>query len=715
MPQDMTVNTDMFIVSGVDCPTCSASIEKAVKRLPGVVEANLIFTNGRLDVVSNLDNLNPDQVIKEVRQLGYSISKVDHISEFSNIQVTSPREMIVNNQYFIPAVITGLMLFIGLSMFFFNVSESYVRAIFVGAIILGLIIPAKNGFTALFKTKQLDMNALMTIAVLGAMFIGELKEALVVVFLFAAGNFLQVYTFDRTRLSIRGLIENAPKQATVITNDGLITKEVAELIIGDVIRVKPGETISVDGTVLEGNSSVNQAPITGESIPVDKEKGSEVYAGTMNEYGSLEIRVDKLSADTTINKIINLVEEAQGQKAPAQQLIDKFASVYTPIVIFLALMVAVIPILILNQPKDLWLYQAFAVLLVACPCALVISTPVSIVSAIGNAAKNGILIKGGIYLEQLGKLKAIAFDKTGTLTQGKPEVTDLVALNTSEDRLIELSALIESRSEHPIAQAIISYNKNKINLKDEIKDFLAVPGKGAQAIINNEIHYLGNPLFLEESGIDLTTNKEIIDKYNKEGKTVVVLANNHEILGLIAISDTLRDDSVSTIKELKKSGIEHVIMLTGDNYQVAQDIASYIDADEFSAELLPQDKAQAVTDLISQYNGVAMVGDGINDAPALATSTVGIAMGGAGSGAALETADIALMSDNLSKLPFAIQLSQRTVRIIKQNILISLVIKTAILLLVIPGLLTMWLAVIADVGTSMIVTLNGMRLLYNKK
>ncbi|HZJ84960.1 MAG TPA: heavy metal translocating P-type ATPase [Syntrophomonadaceae bacterium] len=667
-----------------------------------------------LKVISEPDNFEADQVLSEVRKLGYSISRLDDPSDFASLLRTSPKELILENPYFIPAAIAGLALIVGLSMLFLKADKLYITMVFVTGILLGLILPAKNGFITLIKVKQLDMNALMTIAVLGAMFIGQLEEALAVVFLFAAGNFLQVYTFDRTRLSIRGLIENTPKKAAVLTSDGIVDKLVTELKIGDMVMVKPGETISVDGTVLAGNSSVNQAPITGESIPVFKEKGSIVYAGTMNDYGSLEIRVDKLSSDTTLSKIINMVEDAQGQRAPSQQLIDKFASVYTPIVIFLALMVALIPILILGQPKDLWLYQAFAVLLVACPCALVISTPVSIVSAIGNAAKNGVLIKGGIYLEELGNIRAIAFDKTGTLTEGKPRVTDVHPLEISAQRLVELSALMESRSEHPIAQAIIDYNENNYGKEDEITDFMAVPGKGAQASINGISHYIGSPRFIKESGLILDRVQEIIDNYSEEGKTVVILANSDEILGLIAIADSLRAESVTAIKNLKTAGIKQVIMLTGDNHKVAQNIARYIEADDFTAELLPDDKAEAMTNLIAQHNGVAMVGDGINDAPALARSTVGIAMGGAGTGAALETADVALMSDNLSKLPFAIKLSRDTVRIIKQNIIISLLIKGGILLLVVPGLLTMWLAVIADVGTSMLVTLNGMRLLYVK-
>lgn len=685
-----------------------------MEQLPGVIDANLIFTNGQLKVNTEPDKFNPEQVIKTVRQLGYSITIMDE-STLSTITRATPQELLVKNPYFLPGAVAGIMLVVGLALLLFRADYPYINTIFIIGILLGLILPAKNGFTTLIKVKQLDMNALMTIAVLGAMFIGELQEALAVVFLFAAGNFLQVYTFDKTRLSIRGLMEMTPQEASVITDEGVITKLVSDLQIGDIVMVKPGETIAADGTVRAGNSSVNQAPITGESVPVFKDIGSQVFAGTMNEYGSLEVRVDKLSKDSTLSKIIHMVEEAQGQRAPSQQLIDKFANVYTPIVILLALFIAILPPLLFNQPSDKWLYQAFAVLLVACPCALVISTPVSIVSAIGNAAKNGVLIKGGAYLEELGRLSAIAFDKTGTLTKGKPEVTDVIGLKLADQELLDLATLIESRSEHPIAQAIINYNQI-INSNNNITEFQAVPGKGAKAVINEELYYLGSPRFLKENNIDLSASQDTIDNISGAGKTVVVLGNSQEALGLIAIFDVLRDESADTITELKKSGIKHVIMLTGDNQQVAQSIADHIKADAFAAELLPEDKAYAMNDLLEQYNKVAMVGDGINDAPALANSTVGIAMGGAGAtGTALETADIALMSDNLSKLPFAIRLSRNTVRIIKQNIVISLLIKGIILLLVIPGLLTMWLAVIADVGTSMLVTLNGMRLLWSGK
>lgn len=490
---------------------------------------------------------------------------------------------------------------------------------------------------------------------------------------------------------------------------------VEEIQIGDVVIARPGERIPMDGRVKDGYSTVNQAPITGESIPVEKQAGDEVFAGTINERGSLEIEVTKLSKDNTISRIINLVEEAQGQRAPSQQFVDKFARYYTPLVLLAAVLVATIPSLVFGQPFNKWFYEALAMLLVACPCALVISTPVSIVSAIGSAAKNGVLIKGGMYLEEAGALSVIAFDKTGTLTQGKPQVTDVVPVNgSSTEEVLSIASAIESRSEHPLAEAIVNYAREQGLSFPTVVNFQAVTGKGAQGEIDGRKYYIGNVRFFTEQGISLTQAEKDIEKLQNEGKTAMVLGDGEKILGLIAVADVMRENSRKTIENLKKVGIKKTVMLTGDNQRTANAIARTVGVDEFKADLLPEDKVEAIKDLLSEHKKVAMVGDGVNDAPAMAISTVGIAMGTAGTDTALETADIALMADDLSKLPYAIRLSRRTLRTIKQNITFSLVIKGLILLLVIPGWLTLWLAVAADMGSSLLVTLNGMRLLRVK-
>jgi Cd2+/Zn2+-exporting ATPase len=451
---------------------------------------------------------------------------------------------------------------------------------------------------------------------------------------------------------------------------------------------------------------------------VEKMIGDEIYAGTINEQGSLQIKVTRLAQDNTISRIINMVEEAQGQRAPSQQFIDKFAKYYTPIVLVGAILVASIPTLFFGQPFSKWFYEAMAMLLVACPCALVISTPVSIVSAIGSAAKSGVLIKGGAYLAEVGALSVIAFDKTGTLTAGKPRVTDIFPVNGySEQDIVGIAAAIESRSEHPLGEAILNYAREKDVSIPVISNFKAVPGQGAWGEVNSKQYQIGNTRFFTDNEINLNYLNKIEDTITalqNKGKTVMILGDENKILGLLAVADVIRENSRSAIESLKQAGIKKVVMLTGDNQRTAQAIANQLGIEDFRADLLPEDKVKAMKDLLDQHQKVAMVGDGVNDAPAMAISTVGIAMGAAGTDAALETADIALMADDLTKLSYAIKLSRKTLRIIKQNITLALVIKGLILLLVIPGWLTLWLAVVADMGSSLLVTLNGMRLLRDK-
>ncbi|MGR6835469.1 heavy metal translocating P-type ATPase [Syntrophomonas erecta] len=606
-------------------------------------------------------------------------------------------------------LVSGLALISALTLRALGGPVDIIRILYIAGVLVGIYEPARSGWSTLRNLRELDMNALMVMAVIGATIIGEYNEALVVVFLFSLGNFLQAYTFDQTRNSIRKLMDLAPREATVRRGNSEVRLPVTSIVIGDTVVVKPGETIPVDGEVISGHSTVNQAAITGESVPVSKEADNEVFAGTLNEYGSLEILVNKSYQDTALSRIISMVEEAQAQRAPSQQLIDRFSRYYTPAVIGIAFLVAIVPTLFLNQSFDHWLYQALALLLVACPCALVISTPVSIVSAIGNAARQGVLIKGGSYLEELGQVSVVAFDKTGTLTEGRLEVTDIILLAaSSQEELLAIAAAIESRSEHPVADAILRYTRKRNINVPPATDFKAVPGKGAQAQVNGIRYYAGNPSFLANR---TNHNHDSITELQDQGKTVILIGDEGEVLGLIAVSDQIRPDSTVTVNELKNLGITQTIMLTGDNMRVAHQLARQVQIDEYHAELLPEQKLAVVEHLLDTKGRVAMVGDGINDAPALARATVGIAMGAAGTDVALETADVALMADDLSRLPFAIHLSRKTVKIIKENVIFSLIVKLAILMLVFPGLLTMWLAVIADVGTSLLVTFNGMRLL----
>lgn len=561
-----------------------------------------------------------------------------------------------------------------------------------------------------------DMKTLMTIAVIGAALIGEWSEGATVVILFAISEVLERYSMDKARQSIESLMDIAPKEALVRRENEEWMIPVDDIQVGDIMIVKPAQKLAMDGSVVKGTSTVNQAAITGESVPVIKSIDDEVFAGTLNEEGLLEVKVTKRVEDTTLAKIIHLVEEAQAERAPSQAFVDKFAKYYTPAIVIIALLIAVIPPLFFGANWSDWVYQGLAVLVVGCPCALVISTPVAVVTAIGNAAKSGVLIKGGIHLEEAGALKAIAFDKTGTLTKGIPVVTDLDAFGQNENALLSITAAIEKGSQHPLASAIIRHAEvNKLDTKHLlVEDFQSITGKGVKATINNTLYYVGNPALFE--GLHQTFDSNVkakITHMQTEGKTVMILGTAKDILLLIAVADEVRDSSIEVIRKLANLGIE-TVMLTGDNQRTASAIGKQVGVSTIAADLLPEDKLDFIKQLRKKHQRVAMVGDGVNDAPALAASTVGVAMGGAGTDTALETADIALMSDDLSKLPYTIKLSRKALAIIKQNITFSLVIKVIALLLVIPGWLTLWIAIFADMGATLIVTLNSLRLLKIK-
>lgn len=692
-----------FHIGGLDCADCAAKLEKRIGKIPGVEKANVNFAASKMLVTHR----------GPVSEILFTIEKMGYSGEID--QPSKRKEALPfwkTNPYALPTVISFIALALGLITQRMDVPAMVSTSFFIVGIVLGGFLQARKGISVLINARELDMNILMTIAVVGAAAIRQFEEAATVVFLFSLGNALQGYTLDKTRNSIRSLMDLTPAEALVRRGELELTLPVEEIRIGDMIIVRPGEKIAMDGTVVAGLSSVNQASITGESLPVAKSPGDQVYAGTINERGSLEVQVSRLAKDNTLSRIIEMVEKAQAQRAPSQQFVDRFSKYYTPTVIAGAVFVATIPTLVFGQPFSKWFYEAMAMLLVACPCALVISTPVSIVSAIGSAAKRGVLIKGGVYLEEAGALSVIAFDKTGTLTYGKPQVTDILPVSGgSEQEILTIAAAIESRSEHALGEAILDDARKKGIRIASVADFEAVPGRGARGKVDGKPYQIGNAGFFDETEWNLDTVEETIAVLQNEGKTAMILGGGGKIMGLIAVADVLRENSRQSLDSLRKIGIRKTVMLTGDNYSTAQAIAAQAGVDEFRADLLPQDKMQAMKDLLAQYHKVAMVGDGVNDAPAMAISTVGIAMGTAGTDAALETADIALMADDLSKLSYAVDLSRRTLRIIKENITCALVIKGLILLLVIPGWLTLWLAVIGDMGSSLLVTLNGMRLL----
>jgi Zn2+/Cd2+-exporting ATPase len=585
------------------------------------------------------------------------------------------------------------------------------------AILVGGFSLFKIGIKNLFHL-EFDMRTLMTIAVLGAVIIGQWGEGATVVILFAISQVLESFSIDKARQSIRSLMDIAPKTALIRMGDKETTGEVNDIRIGDILIVKPGQKIAMDGMVVKGLSSVNEAAITGESVSVSKTIDDEVFAGTLNEEGLLEVKVTKHVEDTTIAKILHLVEEAQAERAPSQAFVDRIAKYYTPVIMLFSLLVAVLPSLLFDGDWSKWIYQGLAVLVVGCPCALVISIPVSIVSAIGNAARNGVLIKGGIHLEELGAIKAIAFDKTGTLTHGIPTVTDFLPQpNAQPEEILTIVAALENLSQHPLATLLTKNAKEKLPYKNVmIEDFSSITGKGIKGRVKGQMYYVGSPNLFNEiltNGIASNLKRQINDLQNM-GKTVMVAGTDTEILSLFAVADKVRGNSKSVIQRLHWLGIQKTIMLTGDNRGTANAIGQQVGVSDIEAELLPQDKLILIKDLRAKYDRVAMVGDGVNDAPALAAATVGIAMGGAGTDTALETADIVLMADDIGKLPFTLKLSRKALFIIKQNIIFSLGIKLLALLLVIPGWLTLWIAIIADMGATFIVILNGLRLLRVK-
>lgn len=590
---------------------------------------------------------------------------------------------------------------------------AYAASIFIGGYRLFL-----TGIKNLIRL-QFDMKTLMTIAVIGAAIIGEWGEGATVVILFAISEALESYSMDKARQSIRSLMDIAPKEALIRRGLQEMIVDVEDIQINDVLLVKPGQKIAMDGVIVKGLSAINQAAITGESVPVAKGVNDEVYAGTLNEEGFLEVKVTKQVEDTTIAKIIHLVEEAQAERAPSQAFVDRFAKYYTPLIMLFSFGVAIVPPLFFGGEWNEWVYQGLAVLVVGCPCALVISTPVAIVTAIGNAAKKGVLIKGGIHLEEMGAIRAIAFDKTGTLTKGIPVVTDYEAVpSTNANEIFAMIAALEKASQHPLASAILKKaDEEKLRFYQlELEDFSSVTGKGITGKIGGARFFIGNPSYINdqlEGGLPEFYHQKIVTLQD-QGKTVMAVSSSEQFLAFVAVADEIREETKDVVQQLHSLGLQKTIMLTGDNEGTANAVGQKAGVTEVKANLLPQEKLSFIKTLRETYGRVAMVGDGVNDAPALAASTVGIAMGGAGTDTALETADIALMADDLRKLPFTVKLSRKALTIIKQNITFSLGIKLLALLLVVPGWLTLWIAIFADMGATLIVTLNSLRLLRVK-
>ncbi len=713
-----------FEVSGMDCADCAAHLQQAAGKLPGVLEARVNLMAAQMQVKALPGYDVREAVIKQTAELGYTARLPEAAVQAAASLRRDWRRRLYENRRTVLTVTAGVFWAIGMLLHALHAAEWAANGAFAAAILTGGYYIAKSGWAALRTTHSLDMNMLMSIAAVGAIAIGEWEEGATAMFLFAFGNTLEAMTMDRARNAIRKLIELSPKEATRIHGDHSDRVPVEQLQVGDLIEVKPGERVPMDGSVEEGQSAVDQAPITGESTPVDVRPGSPAYAGSINGHGALRIRVTKLARDNTLSRIVQMVQEAQGRRAPAQRFVDTFARYYTPAVIALAAAIAVLPPLLLRAPFSTWFYRALVLLVISCPCALVISTPVAIVSAISSAARRGVLIKGGAHLEAIARSCAVAFDKTGTLTEGRPAVTDVQVinghvplvgmangLNQTPERLLALAASIDSHSQHPVARAIAEEARRRKLALLPTTDYQQLVGHGGQARLDGHTYYVGNHALFTERVPHARDVCRQVEALEAQGKTAVLVGNERDVLGLIGVADRVREASSGVVRELKNLGIRHTVLLSGDNERTAQAIGQTVGIGEVQAGLLPEAKVEAVEALLARCGNVVMIGDGVNDAPAMARATVGIAMGAAGTDAALETADIVLMADDLQRIPYVIRLGRRTLRNIQQNIGLSLAIKGVFLILALFGMATLWMAVFADMGTSLMVTLNGMRLL----
>jgi Cd2+/Zn2+-exporting ATPase len=691
-----------FKVEGMDCREEVAMIERRFKNLRGLESFSADVIGRRLHVKYDAAKLSASAIAGAIADAGMR-AWLEHEEPIPTSERAWRRTALL--------IAAGTTLGFGLAVDFGGGDGRLATVLFAASLAAGVPLSWRRAWTAI-RLRSLDINVLMLVAATGAVILGEWSEAAAVVFLFAVAQALEIRTLERARNAVRALMDLTPSEALVRTDAGERRVPVDEITPGVVIVVKPGEKLPLDGVVVAGISDIDQSPVTGESLPIEKREGDEVFAGTINGRGALDVRITKLRRDSTLARIIHLVEQAQAQRAPAQAFVERFARIYTPAVIGLSAAVAILPPLVLGLAWEAWIYRALVLLVVSCPCALVISTPVSIVAALAAAARHGVLIKGGAYLERAGKIRCMAFDKTGTLTRGRPQVVDVVALNgVGVPALVALAAAVEQRSAHPIAHAIVDHADAAGVRVPAGVGVRALAGLGAEGIVDGAPVVLGNHRLFEERGLCSPDLHTILDAWDRQGRTSILIASGGKAIGLMALADRPREAGRDVIDLLRRQGVESIVMLTGDSAGTARAIASELGIDQVRAELLPEDKVRAVRDLKAQFGSVAMVGDGVNDAPALATADVGIVMGAAGSAAALETADMALMADELSKIPYALRLSRATVRNIKANLAISLVMKAGFVVAAVAGVATLWMAVVADTGASVIVIANALRLL----
>jgi Cd2+/Zn2+-exporting ATPase len=692
----------------MDCADEVETVERALKPLPGVRDVRVNLMAGKVAVEHDA-SVTPEQLIAAIGKAGLKASS-------DQTEAREPAD--AQRSRLVSVAVSGALTGLGLVAQWTEFAPLAVRiGAFACAIVAGgwFILPKALGAV---RRRSLDMNVLMSVAVLGAAAIGEWSEGAAVVFLFALSELLESFSVARARRAIQSLMKLAPETAWLKDGDAFREVPVEQVKVGDRITVKSAARVPLDGEVVAGGSIVNQAPITGESMPVEKQPGDTVFAGTINGEGSLEVRVTKVYSDTTLARIIHLVEEAQSQKAPSQQFVDTFARYYTPAVFALALAVWLVPPLVFGGEWAVWTYRALVLLVIACPCALVISTPVSVVSGLTAMARRGVLIKGGAFLEAVGKLRALAVDKTGTITEGRPRVTQIIPFNSkSESEILRVAAAIDVHSDHLMAQAVVAHARERGIEFPRSENYQARNGRGAEGELEGHHYFVGNHRFAHELAVCSEALEARLAEIEAQAQSVVVVGHKPhadckgEVLGVLAVGDAVRPEAVAAIRALHAAGVRKVVMLSGDNQKTASAIARQVGIDEAHGDLLPEQKIERVRALREEHQHVGMIGDGVNDAPAMAAASVGIAMGAAGTDTAIETADMALMQDDLGKVAEAIRLGRRTVRIIQANITFALGVKAVFLALALSGHTSLWLAILADTGATLVVIANALRLL----
>lgn len=693
-----------YKVKGISCGNCALMLEGQIKKLEHGDSASLSYNSGRLLVDPKVPLSKVERILKS--DGAHLIKEQDH----GNTNREDDDHNHAHGGHLMRNLLIGsTVIFITAIFLDGKIASSIVIAMYLIAMAISGYTTFIRGLKNLFSFK-FTIDTLMTIALIGAVAIGEWKEATLVAILFGLNELLEGMGMEKARRSMETLLQVAPKEAIKIENGIEKIVPIESLQIGDIVLVRSGEKIPSDGAIIDGKSSVNEAAITGESLPVEKSPGEPVFGGSINNEGVLQIRIEKAYQDSSLAKILHLVQEAQDTKTPTELFINKFAKYYTPLIMIVAALVIIVPPLFLNGDWRTWLYQGLAVLIVGCPCALILSSPIAIVSGITRSARNGILIKGGVFLEQLGKIDILAFDKTGTLTKGQPHVEKVIAYD--ETKLYFVAASIEKSSSHPLAKAIMKEIEIKGIVAEDPDEIQTLSGQGIRAIVKGEDYWLGNEKSMEH--LDITADvRAQIEELKEQGLTLVLVANSQHILGMFGISDEIREESKQVVAALHNSGIRQTVMLTGDHQKTAEKVAAAVGVSSYYGNLLPEDKVSMVKTL-SKQGHVAMVGDGINDAPALASAQLGIAMG-KGTDSAIETADIVLMQDHLGKLPEGVTMAKRVNRIIRFNIIFSLGLKLIALLLTIPGLLTLWIAILSDMGATIFVTLVSLTILIQKK